>query len=207
MKEKVNSVLIGLLLSFTIVFVLCFLTILNKNYYRHELDNKNYYEDVYNNIKEEIEYCGISDYKLDINDVKEDINYYIGNNFENVNFHKYDNNVLNEIYNRNIKFKNAFKDNYNLIKMIIIVVMIALIIVTFELYLNLSCEKYNFIFMSGFFGLILNYILYVSFYFDNTIIDYLYNRYMLYYLIANIFQIVYSVYLYFVINKKTVKKK
>ena len=69
MKEKVNSVLIGLLLSFTIVFVLCFLTILNKNYYRHELDNKNYYEDVYNNIKEEIEYCGISDYKLDINDV------------------------------------------------------------------------------------------------------------------------------------------
>ena len=207
MKEKVNSILIGLLLSFTIVFVLCFLTILNKNYYRHELDNKNYYEDVYNNIKEEIEYCGIDDYELDINDVKEDINYYIGNNFENVDFHKYDNNVLNEIYNRNIKFKNAFKDNYNLIKMIIIVVMIALVIVTFELYLNLSCEKYNFIFMSGFFGLILNYILYVSFYFDNTIIDYLYNRYMLYYLIANIFQIVYSVYLYFVINKKTVKKK
>ena len=207
MKEKVNSILIGLLLSFTIVFVLCFLTILNKNYYRHELDNKNYYEDVYNNIKEEIEYCGISDYKLDINDVKEDINYYIGNNFENVEFHKYDDNVLNEIYNRNIKFKNAFKDNYNLIKMIIIVVMIALVIVTFELYLNLSCEKYNFIFMSGFFGLILNYILYISFYFDNTIIDYLYNRYMLYYLIANIFQIVYSVYLYFVINKKTVKKK
>ena len=207
MKEKVNSILIGLLLSFTIVFVLCFLTILNKNYYRHELDNKNYYEDVYNNIKEEIEYCGIDDYELEINDVKEDINYYIGNNFENVDFHKYDNNVLNEIYNRNIKFKNAFKDNYNLIKMIIIVVMIALVIVTFELYLNLSCEKYNFIFMSGFFGLILNYILYVSFYFDNTIIDYLYNRYMLYYLIANIFQIVYSVYLYFVINKKTVKKK
>ena len=207
MKEKVNSILIGLLLSFTIVFVLCFLTILNKNYYRHELDNKNYYEDVYNNIKEEIEYCGIDDYELEINDVKEDINYYIGNNFENVDFHKYDNNVLKEKYNRNIKFKNAFKDNYNLIKMIIIVVMIALVIVTFELYLNLSCEKYNFIFMSGFFGLILNYILYVSFYFDNTIIDYLYNRYMLYYLIANIFQIVYSVYLYFVINKKTVKKK
>ena len=44
MKEKVNSVLIGLLLSFTIVFVLCFLTILNKNYYRHELDNKNSFE-------------------------------------------------------------------------------------------------------------------------------------------------------------------
>ena len=207
MKEKINSILIGFLLSFTILFVLCSLTLLNKNYYRHELDNKNYYEDVLKNINDEFEYCNYKGNSVDIKSIKEDINYYIGNNFEKVEFHKYDNDVLNEIYNRNIKFNDFFKENYNKIKIIIIVIMIALIVVTFELYLNLNCERYNFLFMSGFFGLIINLILYKSFYFDNNIIDYLYNRYMLYYLIANIFQIVYSVYLYFVLNTKNVKKK
>ena len=208
MKEKVNSTLIGLLLSFTILFLACFLTLLNKNFYRHELENRNYYEKVYNKIKEEIDYYDSNiSYELDIKDVEQDMNYYIGNNFDNTTFNKYDNKKLNEIYNNNIKFRGFFPTNYNKIKIIIIVVMIALIIVTFELYLNLKCERYNFLFMSGFLGLIINFIMYKSFYFNNEIIDSLYNTYMIYYLVANIFQIVYSVYLYFLVNKKTVKKR
>ncbi len=207
MKEKRNSIIIGLLLSFTILFGLCVLTLFNKNFYKHELDNKNYYEYIFNNINEDMKYVGYTNVSIDIKDVKEDVNYYISNNFEKVEFHKYDNKILNEIYNTNIKFRDFFKDNYNRIKIIIIVIMIALIIVTFEVYLNLNCERYNFLFMSGFFGLIINYVLYKSFYFDNTIIDYLYDRYMLYYLIGNIFQIVYSIYLYFILNTKNVKKR
>ena len=90
---------------------------------------------------------------------------------------------------------------------IALIVMIALIIITFELYLNLKCEVYNFLVMSGIFGLIINYLLYKNIYFGLDIVDYMYNKYMLYYLIANIVQIALSIYLYFSINKVTVKKR
>jgi len=207
MKEKVNSILIGLLLSFTILFVLCVVTLFNKNFYKHEFQNKNYYEYVYNKLNEEIKYCGYNDDSISISDVESDINYYIGSNFEQVDYFQYDQKVLNEIYNHNIKLRGFFDNNYNYIKIIVIVVMISLIIITFELYLNLNCEKYNFLFISGFIGLIINFVLYKSFYFDNYIIDNLYNKYMLFYLVINIFQIIYSIYLYFVLNTKNVKKR
>ena len=41
-KEIRNSILIGLLLSFTVLFVLGFLTIFNKNYIRRYMDKYNY---------------------------------------------------------------------------------------------------------------------------------------------------------------------
>ena len=55
-KEKFNSILIGLILSFTVVFLFSFLTIFNKNFIRRYLDKTNYYETKYNNIVEEISY-------------------------------------------------------------------------------------------------------------------------------------------------------
>lgn len=209
-KEKFNSILIGLILSFTVVFLFSFLTIFNKNFIRRYLDKTNYYETKYNNIVEEISYLDNQYvYELTKEDVKEDINFYISNNFENTIIHRFDNKDINDIYNKNIKIDNYFieHNNYNTIKIICIVVMIALIIITFELYLNLKCEVYNFLVMSGIFGLIINYLLYKNIYFGLDIVDYMYNKYMLYYLIANIVQIALSIYLYFSINKVTVKKR
>jgi hypothetical protein len=209
-KEILNSVLIGLLLSFTVLFLFGFLTIFNKNYIKRYLDKYNYYEIKYNNIKKEIEYLDNTyEYELSIDDVKEDINYYVSNNFENIQIHRFDNKDMNDIYSSNVKIDNYFIEhsNYNTIKILSIIIMITLIIITFELYLNLKCEVYNFLFMSGIFGLIINYIMYKAFYFNLDIVDYLYNKYMLFYLIANIVQLLLSIYFYISINKITVKRK
>lgn len=209
-KEIFNSVLIGLLLSFTVLFLFSFLTIFNKNYIKRYMEKNNYYEIKYNNIKEQIEYLD-SDYKyeLTVDEVKADINDYVSNNFDNIQIHRFDNKDINDIYSKNVKIDNYFIEHnkYNFIKIIVIIVMISLVIVTFELYLNLKCEIYNFLFMSSFFGFIINFIMYKSFYFNLDIIDYLYNKYMLFYLIANIVQLVLSIYYYISINKITVKKR
>ena len=88
-KEIRNSILIGLLLSFTVLFVLGFLTIFNKNYIRRYMDKYNYYEIKYNDIKEQMEYLNKDyEYELSVDDVKEDINYYVSNNFESIQIHR-----------------------------------------------------------------------------------------------------------------------
>ena len=208
-KEIRNSILIGLLLSFTVLFVLGFLTIFNKNYIRRYMDKYNYYEIKYNDIKEQMEYLNKDyEYELSVDDVKEDINYYVSNNFESIQIHRFDDKNMNDIYSKNVKIDNYFieHNNYNMIKILVIIVMISLVIITFELYLNLKCELYNFFILSGVFGLIINFIMYKSIYFNLNILDYLYNKYMLFYLVANIIQIVLSVYFYMSVNKITVKR-
>ena len=57
------------------------------------------------------------EYELSVDDVKEDINYYVSNNFESIQIHRFDDKNMNDIYSKNVKIDNYFieHNNYNMI--------------------------------------------------------------------------------------------
>ena len=64
---KILNILLGLLLSITFFLVIICFTLLNDNFVKHYFDKNNFYELLYNEVKDNGEYEDLSEYKYYIN--------------------------------------------------------------------------------------------------------------------------------------------
>jgi len=143
MKRKLINVGESILLSITIILALICLTIFNKHFVIMSL-NDDYYEIVMNNIKNDMSIYNIN-YELDINDVKKDTKKFINSYYTNkdfVNKMVFDegiivNDEVNDIYSRDIRFNDIFRNyNISIIREILYLITITLIILVGNLFIH-----------------------------------------------------------------------
>ncbi|HQC83682.1 MAG TPA: hypothetical protein PLB45_02255, partial [Bacilli bacterium] len=129
--------------SITIILALICLTIFNKHFVIMSL-NDDYYEIVMNNIKNDMSIYNIN-YELDINDVKKDTKKFINSYYTNkdfVNKMVFDegiivNDEVNDIYSRDIRFNDIFRNyNISIIREILYLITITLIILVGNLFIH-----------------------------------------------------------------------
>lgn len=65
--KRILNIFLGLLLSITIFLVIICFTLLNDNFIKHYFEKNDYYELLYNEVKENGEYEDLSEYKYYIN--------------------------------------------------------------------------------------------------------------------------------------------
>jgi len=143
MKRKLINVGESILLSITIILALICLTIFNRHFVIMSL-NDDYYEIVMNNIKNDMFIYNIN-YELDINDVKKDTKKFINSYYTNkdfVNKMVFDegiivNDEVNDIYSRDIRFNDIFRNyNISIIREILYLITITLIILVGNLFIH-----------------------------------------------------------------------
>ncbi|SRR5574344_1311728 len=143
MKRKLINVGESILLSITIILALICLTIFNRHFVIMSL-NDDYYEIVMNNIKNDMSIYNIN-YELDINDVKKDTKKFINSYYTNkdfVNKMVFDegiivNDEVNDIYSRDIRFNDIFRNyNISIIREILYLITITLIILVGNLFIH-----------------------------------------------------------------------
>ena len=189
MKRKLINVGESILLSITIILALICLTIFNKHFVIMSL-NDDYYEIVMNNIKNDMSIYNIN-YELDINDVKKDTKKFINSYYTNkdfVNKMVFDegiivNDEVNDIYSRDIRFNDIFRNyNISIIREILYLITITLIILVGNLFIHTK-KKHDIkdiLIISGVIIIIIYGILSMIMSIDNPAIYMIINKFMKY---------------------------
>ncbi len=189
MKRKLINVGESILLSITIILALICLTIFNRHFVIMSL-NDDYYEIVMNNIKNDMSIYNIN-YELDINDVKKDTKKFINSYYTNkdfVNKMVFDegiivNDEVNDIYSRDIRFNDIFRNyNISIIREILYLITITLIILVGNLFIHTK-KKHDIkdiLIISGVIIIIIYGILSMIMSIDNPAIYMIINKFMKY---------------------------
>lgn len=187
MKKRIINIFLSFLFAITLIVTTFCLTVLNKHFVIHIMDNENYYKEVYSKIITDFDERKLS-YKLTEKEVKKDIQKYIKSRYKN-EYYKFSNQDLRDDYNKYIKLNNYF-GNLDICSIIYLLYLIdfGLIIITGLLFLktkkvhNLSkIIGGNFIITIILFGLI---TLFGNF--NNTIVDLVIKKFNHYYLATSI---------------------
>ena len=197
MKSFLN-IIESILLALCIFLVVVAVTLLNKNYIKHEFKIHGYYELIISKM---------NDSSIDTEAVKKDVNNYINNYFYD---NKYSSKINSEdntddIYNENIKLIKPIKD-FRLFRDIFDLITIAIIIGTGILFIKTK-KKHNIqliFIISGIISMIGSLIVLLNIKFDD-IINPIIKDYYYIYLYFSIFMILIPIYLN--VFNRIVKKK
>lgn len=203
MRKRIINILLSFLLTITIFVTIFTLTILNDNFIKMNLKKYDYYDVVYENIKRDLlEYNNNLDYSLDKNKMIKDINTYVKSRYDNKYYiSKIETDVedseIRDIYNKNIKFNNIFKD-YNMVMIIYGIYLFDIILIIITGTVFVKTKKNHDIYLILVVSSVISFFVYGVIYITNNInidiLSHIVNSFAHYYLAINIILFEYSLF-------------